>query len=114
VNRFIEFSLDATGKTTVLVETDDTVPAQGLGRVSIGGVVAEGATEAFDTVLAQIRPIASSVMREVTNAGPEADEIEVEFGIKLTAAAGVALARAAGEGHCKISLKWARKSSSPV
>jgi hypothetical protein len=38
----------------------------------------------------------------------EAAAIEVEFGIKLTATAGVVLAKASTEGHCKIAIKWVR------
>jgi hypothetical protein len=48
-------------------------------------------------------------MRELTEAAPDASEIAVEFGIKLTANAGVILAGTSAEGNCKVSLKWARR-----
>ena len=109
MKRLVEFNLVATGQT-VLVEVDDLVPAEGQMRVSVGGAMAEKAPKAFDAALAGIRPIASSFMRQVTNAVADADEVQVEFGIKLTAAAGIILASASGEGHCKVSMKWGRKS----
>jgi len=81
---------------------------QGQQRVSIGGVTAEKAKDAFDTALAGIKPIARSIMAQMQEAAADAKEIGVEFGIKLTATAGVVLAKASTEGHCKIAIKWVR------
>jgi hypothetical protein len=104
--RLIDFQLDPD--TRVLVEVGlDTVP-QGPQRVSAGGVLIENASEAFDTALAGIKPIARSIMTQLGEAVADAKEIQVEFGIKLTASAGVVLAKASTEGHCKISIKWER------
>jgi hypothetical protein len=110
VSRLIEFKLDASSQTTVLVEADDSIPAAGQAQASIGGILTEQASKTLDTALAGIRPIASSVSRRVMEAVTDAQEIEVEFGFKLTADAGVILARAGGEGHCKVSIRWVRKT----
>jgi len=107
VNRLIEFKLD--DQTTVLVEADDSIPAAGQARVSTGGILTEKASKAFDAALAGIRPIASSVMQQVVEAVTDAREIEVEFGFKLTADAGVILAHTGAEGHFKLSIKWVRE-----
>ena len=64
--------------------------------------------EAFDTALAGIKPIARSIMAQLQDAATDAKEIQVEFGIKLTATAGVVLAKASTEGHCKIAITWQR------
>jgi hypothetical protein len=108
MRRLIEFNLDSTGQTKVLVEADDPdgVP-QGQVRVAASGVAAEQASKAFDAALAGIKPVAAAVMREVTAA--VADAIAVEFGIKLTANAGIIIAGTSAEGNCKISIKWSRK-----
>jgi hypothetical protein len=109
VQRLIEFKLDPSSQTTVLVEADDSIPAAGQTRVSTGGILTDQASKAFDTALAGIRPIVSSVTRQVVEAVNDAQEIEVELGFKLTADAGVILARASAESHCKLSIKWVRK-----
>jgi Trypsin-co-occurring domain 1 len=109
MSRLIEFRLDDGGQGTVLVEADDSIPAEGQTRVSTGGILAEQANKAFDNAMAGIRPIVSSVARQVMAAITDAQEIEVELGFKLTADAGVILARAAAEGHCKVAIKWVRK-----
>ena len=109
MRRLIEYNLNSTGQTKVLVEADDpTGVPQGQVRVAAGGVAAEQATKAFDAALAGIKPIAAIVMREVTAAVADADEISVEFGIKLTANAGIIIAGTSAEGNCKISIKWSR------
>ncbi len=105
MTRLIDFQLDQ--QTTILVEAADDGTPKGMQHVSIGGATAEKAKEAFDTALAGIKPIASSIMAQLKDAVADAKEIEVEFGIKLTATAGVVLAKASTEGHCKISIKWA-------
>lgn len=104
--RLIDFELD--GNTTVLVEAAEDGMPKGMQRVSTGGVMAEKAGKTFDDALAGIRPIAGTILAQMREAVAEAQEIQVEFGIKLTASAGVILAKAATEGHCKISVKWKR------
>jgi hypothetical protein len=104
--RLIDFGLDS--QTTILVEAAEDGTPVGQQQVSVGGAVVEKANEAFDTALAGIKPIARSIMAQLQEAAVDAKEIEVEFGIKLTATAGVVLAKASSEGHCKIAIKWVR------
>ena len=104
--RLIDFSLDS--QTSILVEAAEDGTPKGMQHVSIGGASAEKAKEAFDTVLSGIKPIASTIMAQMKEAAVDANEIQVEFGIKLTATAGVVLARASTEGHCKIAITWRR------
>jgi hypothetical protein len=104
--RLIDFTLDS--QTTILVEAAEDGTPKGMQRVSIGGATAEQAKEAFDTALAGIKPIARSIMAQLQDAATDAKEIQVEFGIKLTATAGVVLAKASTEGHCKIAITWQR------
>ena len=48
-------------------------------------------------------------MRQVTSLGPET--VEVEFGVKFNATAGVILASSAVEGNCKVTLSWKPKAA---
>src|SRR5262245_51980816 len=100
----IEFNLDP--ETTILVEASDVAPTEGQREVSARGVLVEKASETFEGALEGVKPIARSIIAQMREAVADAREIQVEFGIKLTAAAGVVLAKAAAEGHCKISVKW--------
>jgi hypothetical protein len=60
--------------------------------------------------LAGLKPIADAVNRQLTEIIEDANEVAVEFGIKLTANAGVIVAGNSAEGNCKLSVKWSRKS----
>jgi hypothetical protein len=106
MTRLIDFELGS--QTSVLVEASDDNMPHGQRQVSAGGAMTEKAQVAFDTALAGIKPIARSIMAQMREAAAEAKEVEVEFGIKLTATAGVVLAKASTEGHCKITIKWVR------
>jgi hypothetical protein len=110
MSHLVEFSLDAEGQTKVLVEISAPAPSQGQARVGLGGTVVVRANEAFDAAVAGIKPIAETIMAQLTNLLKNADEISVEFGVKLSANAGVILAGTSAEGNCKISIKWTPKS----
>jgi hypothetical protein len=109
MSRLIEFPLEGPGKATILVEVDDAIPAKGQQRVSVGGVVAEQAGQAFDSALVGIKSVAGAIMAQLNEVAANANEISVEFGIKLTANAGIIVAGTSAEGNCKIAIKWSRK-----
>lgn len=108
MSHLIEFDLDGEGKATVLVEAPDIDEPQGQTRVSRGGLVAEKASQVFDAALAGIKPIAQSMLTGLRSAVEDASEIQMEFGVKLSASAGVILANGTTEGHCKVTIKWAK------
>jgi NTP-dependent ternary system trypsin peptidase co-occuring protein len=108
MSHLIEFALDPKAQTVVLVETNDP-PTQGQTRVSVSGAVVEKANQAFDAALAGIKPIANTVVAELTKVVAGASEISVQFGIKLSGNAGVILASSSAEGNCTISIKWVPK-----
>jgi hypothetical protein len=106
MSRFIEFNRGDEENSVILVEANENFPVDGPVQVSVRGVMAQKANEAFDAALAGVTPIASAVIQRLKEAVTDAGEFEVEFGVTLTAEAGVILARTAAEGHCKISIKW--------
>jgi hypothetical protein len=36
-------------------------------------------------------------------------QVNIELGLKFTAAAGIIIAKVGAEGHCKVSLTWTKK-----
>ncbi|GCB46581.1 CU044_2847 family protein [Streptomyces sp. NL15-2K] len=73
----------------------------------------EGGTAAVADSLRQavdrVRPAAQDVLNSL-RAMPEApDRVALEFGVKLSADAGVVLARASSEAHFKVLLEWERR-----
>jgi hypothetical protein len=99
----IAFSV-AGGDGEVLVETNDIQPGQG--QVSRSGEITVQAGQAIQEAFAGIRPVAEAVMASLGKLSLKPDEVEAEFGVKLTAETGVILAKAAAEGHVVIKLIW--------
>lgn len=97
-SKLVEFATDG-GRVFVEVEgqLEGPMPAS-------PGTIAAKASESFEDAVAGIRPIAEAILAQVRELGPA--EATVEFGIKFTAKAGVVIASASTEGHCKICLKW--------
>lgn len=90
-----------------LAEIDEREPEGGIERAALAGAVVTDAIETFEAALAKIRPIAETVMEELRGLnGPNG--IEVGFGIKLSASAGVVLAAAATEANFSVKLSWSR------
>ncbi|MFE2043365.1 CU044_2847 family protein [Streptomyces sp. NPDC059477] len=54
----------------------------------------------------RVRPAAQDVLDSLRAMPQMPDRVALEFGVKLSAEAGVVLARAASEGHFKILLEW--------
>ncbi|WP_156927317.1 CU044_2847 family protein [Azospirillum halopraeferens] len=64
------------------------------------------AQQTFLDALAGLEPIVDAVVKRLE--GFSASTATVEFGIKLSAKAGVVLASAETEGHLKLTLTWTR------
>ncbi len=104
MKRVIEFR---QGDKTLFVEVEEEAP-RGDQLSSRGGTI-EKAKQSFEEAVADIGPIAETILRQVTALAPEA--VTVEFGIKFNAQAGVILASSAVEGNCKVTLNWKPKPS---
>ncbi len=108
MNRIIEFPLDGGG--TFLVEVDELQQEGGLQRAGVAGEVIERAQQTFQNALERIKPAAAAIIAKIRELPDTPDELTVEFGIRLSAAAGVVLTKAAAEGNYKIILKWTREN----
>ena len=101
----IEFNLPTDGET-VTVESDDGPPSAGQMRVSRDGAVTEHAGIAIQDALRGIKPVAEALMGTLEGLTQTPKQVTAEFGVKLTATAGIVIAKAATEGHVVIKLTW--------
>ena len=92
----------------VLVEVaNDAVGTERIARDQAGGLQAETRLdEALQGAQPAIRAVLET-MRELVQ-----EEHVVQFGIKLDAAAGVVVAKTAGEGHFMVTITWRRDTTS--
>ena len=97
----IEFEMADGG--TVVVEVDDDQLA-GFAPAAAPGEVAAKATESFEAALDRLLPPIKAIGERVRALSP--DEVEVALGVKLTAEAGVIVAKAAAEANFTVKLHW--------
>lgn len=94
------------GDSTILIEAEDQ---HGIERISNDNT--SKASEKFESAISHIKPVAKALFgafEEFNN--PQ--EINLEFGIKFSAKAGVIFASADSEAAFKIALKWDNKNAS--
>jgi hypothetical protein len=87
------------------VETDEPPPAPGVAPVSLGH---NGEIE-FDKALDQIKSAANQLQAALTAIAVPPEACEITFGIKLSASAGVILAKAGAEANFGIKMNWSKK-----
>ncbi|MEU7577005.1 CU044_2847 family protein [Streptomyces sp. NPDC041068] len=95
----------------VVVEVDSRDPGfRSVSRRSEGSEVhdVEGR---FESALGNVRGAAMSALRTFRDRALDPDAIELEFGVKLSAAAGAVIARTAAEGHLVVKLTWSRETA---
>lgn len=90
--------------TSILVEVEDN--EQRLQRVGRADTVIRGTTETLEEALRRVEPAVAAVVSQVRKLASPPDKVQLEFGVKLTAEAGVVIAKAATEANFKLSLEW--------
>ncbi|MFK8184571.1 MAG: CU044_2847 family protein [Phormidesmis sp.] len=100
------FSLD--DGTTFLAEIDEPT-GNAIERVSIdSGQLVLQTKKTFEQALDKIKPVASATISKFRNLDVPADEVEVKFGVKLSADAGAIIASVGGEVNFEVTLKWSK------
>jgi len=111
VSALVEFPLEGGG--TVLVRVDEAQSQGGsVTRGSTPREVVTQAAETFESALARLQPVAAAIVAKLRDVADPPDEVEVEFGITLSAELGVIVSRAGGEANFRITLRWQRTSNS--
>jgi len=97
--QLVEFQLADHSK--VILETDSS-GSQRIANSSDGVIKAQ---ERFEAVAARIRPAAQAVLDALKEMNTP-KEIELEFGLKFSATAGVIIANANSEVNFKVRVLW--------
>jgi hypothetical protein len=104
VKRLVQFPLE--DGSYILVEIDEPESEEGLRRIGRGEDILLKTEQTFETALERIKPIANTIINKLHQLNQPADEVEVKFGIKMSAEAGAIIASASVEGNYEITLKW--------
>jgi Trypsin-co-occurring domain 1 len=107
MTQLLEFKNEQGG--SVLVEVEEP-----RGPVTRGGRAVEAVVEAgesLEQLLARLGPAIRGIVVQLRETAEWPDEVELEFGVKLSADSNVIIARAGGEANFRIALKWSREPS---
>ncbi|WP_232247311.1 CU044_2847 family protein [Kitasatospora azatica] len=85
----------------------ETMP-DGLVKVARPGQVVARATRSLGEMVAGVRPVAEQFVNGFRGMAVAPDEISVEFGLSLSAAADVVISSTAANAHFQVSLTWHR------
>jgi hypothetical protein len=98
------FELDVGDGKSIRVEIE---PKEGLIDAGFNpGELAERARYSFENMLETAHLTAKVFIAKVRDFNDPPDEVELEFGLKLDAAAGVLVAQASTEAHFVVTLTW--------
>lgn len=107
MKRLIEFPLE--DGTAMLVEIDEP-ELGGLVKASRAGEVIAKAQQTLEKSLEKVQPAAQFVIQQLRKLHDSPNEIEVAFGLKLSADAGAVLASAGTEANYTVTLKWVKET----
>lgn len=104
MKRLIEFPLEDGG--SIVVEVDEPEPEGGVVRAARPGEIAAKAGQTFEAALERIKPAAGAIIAKLRSLSDPPDELEIEFGLKMSAEAGAVVAAAGAEANYKVTLTW--------
>lgn len=106
MKQIVEFRLESGDSIFVEVDraelTDD--------RIGLRDELTQKTQQTFESALEKIKPLTNAVMTKMRSLNDPADEVEVKFGIKMSAELGAVIASGNAEVNYEITLKWQRKS----
>jgi hypothetical protein len=105
---YSEFQLPDGSKIVVEIAEDPRLP----GYRPVARDTDQQPEHSFKEALDRIRPVADGVMDALRSLAVRPDDIEVEFGVKLSGKVGAIIASTGTEANFKIKLKWNARSAS--
>jgi hypothetical protein len=107
MKRLIEFQLADGG--SIIIEVDEPETSGNLERLASPSEVIAKATRPFEEAMDKIKPVANAIIAKLRSLSDPPHEMEVEFGLKMSAEAGAIVAATGIEANYKVTLKWKRE-----
>lgn len=108
MKKLVEFPLE--DGTSIIVEVDENVSDDYSGvRGNTSDKVVERAEKTLEAALDQVKNSANMIIKRMVNLSEKPDEIEIEFGLKLSTQVGAVIASGSVEANYVVKLKWSSK-----
>jgi hypothetical protein len=109
VSHLLELPLQDGGSVHVEVLGDEPV-VDGLVPAARGQALATAAAAelSFEQALDRIRPAADALIGRLRTLATRPDEVEVSFGLRMSAKAGAVIAVSGAEANFTVALRWTR------
>jgi hypothetical protein len=105
----VQFPVERGGTAFVEVDRDELGVAV---RASASGTAVASAS--FEGALRQIGPAANAIIREVRDLDGAPEEVEIRFGIRLSAEMGAVISKNRSESHFEVRVVWRRSDDELV
>jgi hypothetical protein len=103
----VEFPLEAGGKIAVEIQdSEDEIKRTNRAHDTI-----EQAQHTLESAIDKIRPAAEVIINRLTSLSQPASEIEITFGLKLSAEVGALIASGSAEANYSVRIKWVKKAA---
>ncbi|MZE78046.1 CU044_2847 family protein [Streptomyces xinghaiensis] len=81
----------------------------GVIRASRGEGLIEYSADTFEAGMARVRHVVEALLEPLTDLPRSPDRIRAEFGLRVTAEAGLVVANGSGDAHIALELEWSRR-----
>ena len=105
MKRLVDFPLEDGNHMLVEIEETDQ---GGLVQASLSETIVK-AQQTLEKSLEKVKPAAKYIIQQLRELHDEPNEVEVAFGLKLSADAGAVLASASAEANYTVKLKWVKE-----
>ncbi len=106
MKKLVEFPLE--DGSSILVEVEEN-EAGGIIKASRADDAVTKANKTFEEAMDKVKPAASAIIAKIRGLSDAPDEVEVQFGLKLSAEAGAFVAATGVEANYTVTLKWKKE-----
>jgi hypothetical protein len=104
VKGLLEVPLSGGEVVPVEIEVEESA----IRQAARPGQVVAAAAETLESALGRLRAVADAFVRVMDEVKDRPNGVTVEFGVKVSAEAGLVVAHTGGEGHFVVTLQWSR------
>jgi hypothetical protein len=107
MKQLVEFPLADGG--SILVEVDETLLETGIEQAALPGTTIVKATETLEAAFNHIKPAAGVILAQLRGLAERPEQVEVEFGLKLSTQVGAIIASGSSEANLVVRLRWTKE-----